>query len=62
MNNSKNSALPTTSKDSQGVKPGKSSYWLTPEEIEELHRDAKQGMEEIWALMQERKRKAQAAK
>ena len=45
MSNSKNSASPTTSKDSQEAKQEKSSYWLTPEEIKALHENAKRARE-----------------
>ncbi len=62
MNNSNNSASSTDSKDSPKEKQNKSSYWLSPEEIKALHEDAKQGMEEIRALMEEDERKASNAK
>ena len=61
-NNSKNSASPTTSTDSQTVKPKNSSYWLTPEEIEELHRDAIESLERMRALRLERKKQAMVKK
>ena len=47
MNNSKNSASPTISKDSQEVRRDKQSYWLTPEEIKEMHEDAKRSLENL---------------
>ncbi len=62
MNNSNNSASQTDSQASPQEKQNKSSYWLSPEEIKALHEDAKQGMEEIRALMEERERKASKAK
>ena len=45
MNNSKNSESQTTSQASQEARPEKSSYWLTPEEIQELHEDARRTLE-----------------
>ena len=41
---------------------GRLKAGLTPEEIEELHEDAKRSMERMRAIMQERERKAQALK
>ncbi len=57
MNNSEKSALPTTPKASPDVKPKKSSYWLTDEEIAELHADAKRAEAILDALWEKRKAK-----
>ena len=62
MNNLENSASPTDSQVSPKEKQNNSSYWLSPEKIKALHEDAKQGMEEIRALMKERERKESKAK
>lgn len=49
MSNSKSSALPTASSASQDAKPKKSSYWLTEEEIAELHEDLVKGIRDYAA-------------
>ena len=54
MSNLKNSASQMSSTTKQDLKSSKSSYWLTKEEIQELHEDAGQKIQkarEYWAKL-----------
>ena len=57
MNNSNNSASPTASQVSPKEKQNNSSYWLSPEELEELRKDAQRSKVAMRAMMQKYKQK-----